>query len=123
MIFYEAPHKLLHTLEDLQQAFGPDRRISLCRELTKLHEEVIRTTLGEAVRKYAESPPKGEFVLVVAGAPEEIPEVATESDAAARVAQLIAEGLSRKDAVKQTAKELKLPKNVVYDAALALDEE
>ena len=67
-------------------------------------------------------PPKGEFVLVVAGAPEEIPEVATESDAAARVAQLMSEGLSRKDAVKQTAKELSLPKNVVYDAALALDE-
>ena len=123
MIFYEAPHKLLSTLEDLAEAFGEDRGISLCRELTKLHEEVVRTSLGEAVRKYTESPPKGEFVLVVAGAPEEIPEVATESDAAARVAQLIAEGLSRKDAVKQTAKELKLPKNVVYDAALALDEE
>ena len=123
MIFYEAPHKLLSTLEDLAEAFGEDRGISLCRELTKLHEEVVRTTLGEAIRKYAESPPKGEFVLVVAGAPEEIPEVATESDAAARVAQLMAEGLSRKDAVKQTAKELKLPKNVVYDAALALDEE
>ena len=122
MIFYEAPHKLLSTLEDLAEAFGEDRGISLCRELTQLHEEVVRTTLGEAVQKYAENPPKGEFVLVVAGAPEEIPEVATESDAAARVAQLMSEGLSRKDAVKQTAKELSLPKNVVYDAALALDE-
>ena len=122
MIFYEAPHKLLSTLEDLAEAFGEDRGISLCRELTKLHEEVVRTTLGEAVQKYAENPPKGEFVLVVAGAPEEIPEVATESDAAARVAQLMSEGLSRKDAVKQTAKELSLPKNVVYDAALALNE-
>ena len=122
MIFYEAPHKLQSTLEDLAEAFGEDRGISLCRELTKLHEEVVRTTLGEAIRKYAENPPKGEFVLVVAGAPEEIPEVATESDAAARVAQLMSEGLSRKDAVKQTAKELSLPKNVVYDAALALDE-
>ena len=122
MIFYEAPHKLLSTLEDLAEAFGEDRGISLCRELTTLHEEVVRTPLGEAVQKYAENPPKGEFVLVVAGAPEEIPEVATESDAAARVAQLMSEGLSRKDAVKQTAKELSLPKNVVYDAALALDE-
>ena len=122
MIFYEAPHKLLSTLEDLAEAFGEDRGISLCRELTKLHEEVVRTTLGDAVQKYAENPPKGEFVLIVAGAPEEIPEVATESDAAARVAQLMSEGLSRKDAVKQTAKELSLPKNVVYDAALALDE-
>ena len=118
MIFYEAPHKLLSTLEDLRDTFGEDRPISLCRELTKLHEEVFRTTLGEAVTHYNETPPKGEFVLIVAGAPVEEKEVASETDAAARVAQLIAEGLSRKDAVKQTAKELDLPKNVVYDIAL-----
>ena len=120
MIFYEAPHKLLSTLEDMAQVFGPDRPISLCRELTKLHEEVVRTTLGEAVVKYTETPPKGEFVLVLAGAPETIKEEASASDAAARVAQLMEEGLSRKDAVKQAAKELDLPKNVVYDAALHL---
>ena len=118
MIFYEAPHKLVTTLEDMAEYFGEDRPISLCRELTKLHEEVVRTTLGEAIAKYTENPPKGEFVLVVAGAPEEEKEVASETDAAARVAQLMAEGLSRKDAVKQTAKELDLPKNVVYDIAL-----
>ena len=118
MIFYEAPHKLLSTLEDLCAAFGEDRGISLCRELTKLHEEVVRTTLGDAVAKYTETPPKGEFVLIVAGAAPEEKETATESDAAARVAQLMAQGLSRKDAVKQTAKELELPKNVVYDIAL-----
>ncbi len=118
MIFYEAPHKLLTTLEDMAEAFGADRGISLCRELTKLHEEVVRTTLGEAVEKYTQNPPKGEFVLVVAGAPAEEKEVATASDAATRVAQLVAEGMSRKDAIKQTAKELDLPKNVVYEAAL-----
>ena len=118
MIFYEAPHKLLTTLEDLAEAFGTDRPISLCRELTKLHEEVVRTTLGEAVAKYTETPPKGEFVLIVAGAPEAETEAASEEDAAIRVAQLIGQGLSRKDAVKQTAKELGLPKNVVYDIAL-----
>ena len=118
MIFYEAPHKLVTTLEDMAEAFGKDRPISLCRELTKLHEEVVRTTLGEAVAKYTETPPKGEFVLVVAGAPEEVKETASEEDAAARVEALIAQGLSRKDAVKQTAKELNLPKNVVYDIAL-----
>ena len=118
MIFYEAPHKLLTTLEDMAGAFGADRSISLCRELTKLHEEVVRTTLGEAVEKYTETPPKGEFVLIVAGAEPEVKESATEADAAARVRQLMQEGLSRKDAVKQTAKELDLPRNVVYDAAL-----
>ena len=118
MIFYEAPHKLLATLEDMAAVFGADRPISLCRELTKLHEEVVRTTLGEAIAKYTETPPKGEFVLVVAGAAPEEKETATPADAAARVAQLMEEGLSRKDAIKQTAKELDLPKNVVYDAAL-----
>ena len=118
MIFYEAPHKLLATLEDMAGVFGADRPISLCRELTKLHEEVVRTTLGEAIAKYTETPPKGEFVLVVAGAAPVEKESATPADAAARVAQLMEEGLSRKDAIKQTAKELDLPKNVVYDAAL-----
>ena len=118
MIFYEAPHKLLTTLTDLREVFGGDRPISLCRELTKLHEEVVRTTLAEAVARYTETPPKGEFVLIVAGAPAEQQEAPSETDAAARVSQLIAEGVSRKDAVKQAAKELGLPKNVVYDIAL-----
>ena len=118
MIFYEAPHKLLATLESMAEVFGDDRPISLCRELTKLHEEVVRTTLGEAIARYSEQPPKGEFVLVVAGAKPAEKEAATADDAAKRVAQLVAEGLSRKDAIKQTAKELDLPKNVVYDAAV-----
>ena len=118
MIFYEAPHKLLSTLQDMASVFGEDRSISLCRELTKLHEEVILTTLGAAIEKYTENAPKGEFVLVIAGAPEEVKEVPSEEDAAARVQQLMEEGMSRKDAIKQTAKELNLPKNVVYDAAL-----
>ena len=122
MVFYEAPHKLLNTLEDMAGVFGKDRPISLCRELTKLHEEVVRTTLGDAIVKYTENPPKGEFVLVVAGAPEVATETATAGDAAGRVAELIAAGLSRKDAIRQTAKELDLPKNVVYDAALTIDE-
>ncbi len=119
MIFYEAPHKLLSTLQDMAEVFGTDRPISLCRELTKLHEEVVRTTLGQAIELYTQQPPKGEFVLVLAGAkPEEKPS-ATVEDAAERVRQLMEEGMSRKDAVKQTAKELDMPKNVVYDAALS----
>lgn len=120
MIFYEAPHKLLSTLEDMEKVFGPQRPISLCRELTKLHEEVIRTTLSGALALYAQQSPKGEFVLVVAGAePEEKPQ-ATPEEAAAQVARLMEQGLSRKDAVKQTAEALGLPKNLVYDAALNL---
>ena len=118
MIFYEAPHKLLNTLEDMATVFGENRPVSLCRELTKLHEEVIRTTLGGAIEKYRENAPKGEFVVVVGGAPEEEKVLPTADDAAVRVAQLMEQGLSRKDAIKQTAQELKLPKNVVYDAAL-----
>ena len=120
MIFYEAPHKLVATLESMAEVFGNDRSISLCRELTKLHEEVVRTTLGQAICMYTEQPPKGEFVLVVAGAQPEVKEAPTAQDAAARVAQLMEAGMSRKDAIKQTAKELELPKNVVYDAALQI---
>ena len=123
MVFYEAPHKLLSTLEDMAAVFGNDRPISLCRELTKLHEEVVRTTLGEAIAKYIEQPPKGEFVLVIAGAPEKVKEAATADDAVSRVKALVESGISRKDAIKQTAKELNLPKNVVYDAALTIDAE
>ena len=118
MIFYEAPHKLLNTLKSMAEVFGADRPISLCREITKLHEEVVRTTLAGAIDLYTAQPPKGEFVLVVAGAAPKEKDVATPEDAATRVNELIATGMSRKDAVKQAAQELNLPKNVVYDAAL-----
>ena len=119
MIFYEAPHKLMATLEDMAETFGSDRPISLCRELTKLHEEVIRTTLGGAITLYSQQPPRGEYVLVLAGAPEEEKVALTADDAASYVAKLMEGGMSRKDAIKQTAKDLNLPKNVVYDAALS----
>ena len=118
MIFYEAPHKLLNTLQDLQSAFGADRRISLCRELTKLHEEVIRTTLGGALEYYKELAPRGEYVLVLEGAtPPPATEISLE-DALALVEQKMAEGLSRKDAVKQAAKETGFAKNALYDASV-----
>lgn len=122
MIFYEAPHKLMNTLEDMVEVFGAERPVSFCRELTKLHEEVLRTTLGQAIVHFTETPPKGEFVLVVAGAPEEAKEIPTAMDAAGRVNALISQGLSRKDAIKQTAQELGLPKNAVYAAALGEEE-
>ena len=118
MLFYEAPHKLTATLADLCETFGPQRRIALCRELTKLHEEVVRTTLGEAVRRYESEAPRGEFVLVVEGSAETEEQAATMDDGLKRVAELMEEGLSRKDGVKQAAKELGLSRNELYAAAL-----
>lgn len=120
MIFYEAPHKLQNTLKDLAETFGPDRPISLCRELTKLHEEVFRTTIQGAMDRYAETPPKGEFVLVVAGAqPEAGPEVTLE-DALLRMKALMAGGLSRKDAARQAAQETGFPKNELYNRSMEI---
>lgn len=118
MVFYEAPHKLTATLADLAAAFGDQRPVSLCRELSKLHEEVRRTTLGQAAQWYAENPPKGEFVLVVRGAEPVEEQVATLEDGLARVEVLRAGGASLKDAVKQAARELDLSKNELYDLAL-----
>lgn len=118
MVFYEAPHKLSATLADLRDAFGAERPISLCRELSKLHEEVRRTTLGQAVDWYEENQPKGEFVLVVRGAEPVEEQEATLEDGLARVEVLRAGGASLKDAVKQAARELDLSKNELYDLAL-----
>lgn len=118
MIFYEAPHKLAGTLGDLREAFGGSRRIALCRELTKLHEEVLRMTLDEAVAYHATQPPRGEYVLIVQGAPEAEPEGVTLQAALERVAKRMAEGYSRKDAVRLVAQETGFPKNALYDAAL-----
>lgn len=119
MIFYEAPHKLCATLRDLAAAFGGERRISLCRELTKLHEEVLRLTLDGAVTYYETQPPRGEYVLIVEGAPKQQESgPVSEEEALLRVQALLAEGLSRKDAVRQVAAETGLAKNQLYDAAL-----
>ena len=118
MIFYEAPHKLSATLEDMAKTFGEERPISLCRELSKLHEEIIRTTLGEAVAYYEERQPKGEFVLVVRGAEHEEEKELTVEDGLAMVMRLREDGMSLKDAVKQVAKDLGLPRNQLYDMAV-----
>ena len=118
MLFHEAPHKLLATLKDLAETFGPDRRGALCRELTKLHEEIRRATLGEAADYYRDNTPKGEFVLVVRGSePTEEGEVTLE-DGLLLVDRLRGEGLSLRDAVRQAAKELGLPRKQLYDRAV-----
>ena len=117
MIFYEAPHHLRQTLADLAEAFGGARRISLCRELTKLHEEIARMTLAEAVSHYAENEPRGEYVLVVGGAETGEKTVSLE-DAAALARELIAGGMSKKEAVRQAAAETGAPKNALYSEIL-----
>ena len=118
MIFYEAPHKLAATLRDLADAFGPDRPVSLCRELTKLHEEIRRTTLGEAAAWYQDNAPKGEFVLVVRGAEPAREGEASLEDGLALADRLRGEGMSLRDAVRQAAKELGLSRNELYNAAV-----
>lgn len=118
MIFYEAPHKLAATLGDLRETFGPQRRVSLCRELSKLHEEIRRTTLGEAADWYDRNAPKGEFVLVVEGecAPRE--DEFTQEDALALVEKYREQGLPLKEATKRAAAETGIAKNLLYDLAL-----
>ena len=118
MVFHEAPHKLSATLRDLEETFGPDRRISLCRELTKLHEQVWRTTLGQAAAHYAQNPAKGEFVLVVEGAAPVQKEEYTLEDGLAMAARLQAEGASTRDAVKQAAAACGLSRKALYDLSL-----
>jgi 16S rRNA (cytidine1402-2'-O)-methyltransferase len=122
MVFYEAPHKLIATLEDLEKTFGPDRHICLCRELTKLHEEALRMTLSEALAYYREKSPRGEYVLVLEGAKEAVQEQPSQEDALAQVLALRSQGLSLKDAVKQVSKALGIPKNALYDAALQAED-
>ncbi len=115
MVFYEAPHKLKTTLIDLYKTFG-DRRIALVRELTKVHEEVVNTTLENAVTLYDEQPPRGEFVLIVEGkAPEKAVAVATPESAAALARELIErDGLSASDAAKRAAALTGLKKGDIY---------
>lgn len=116
MIFYEAPHKLAATLADMLEAWG-DRRVALVRELTKVHEEVLRTTLAQAAEQYADGSARGEFVLVVEGAPAPEKTEFTLEDAVGIAAALIEEGASASDAAKQAAAETGLKKGEIYRAA------
>lgn len=127
IIFYEAPHKLRQTLDDLAAAFGGDRRISLSRELTKLHEQTLRMTLDEAITYFAEIAPRGEFVLTVEGTAVEVP---TEQDeqqrleaAAAAVRERMADGQTQKDAVKAVSAATGVKKNALYAFVLEQIEE
>lgn len=114
LIFYEAPHKLLFTLQDLYEQLG-DRRIALCRELTKIHEEVLRGTISEMLEYYREKSPKGEYVLVVAGADEETEaEEKTLDDACEIARRLCEDGMKLSEACKEAAKQTKYTKSEIY---------
>ena len=120
IIFYEAPHKLRGTLADLMKAFG-DRKISLCRELTKLNEEVLRMTLSEAIAYYEENQPRGEYVLVLEGASKEEQKANAfwaEMDEFAHVAYYTEQGLSKNDAIKAAAKDRGVGKSEIYNIVM-----
>ena len=118
MIFHEAPHKLRPTLADFCETFGPGRRVALCRELTKLHEETRRCTLGEAAEYYRDHDPRGEYVLVVAGAEPKEDAAVTLEEGAAQVLALVEAGARLKDAAREVAEHTGLSKNDLYTAAL-----
>ena len=121
MIFHEAPHKLKATLADMCSAFGGDRKISLCRELTKLNEEILRMTLDDAVEYYENNDPRGEFVLVVEGSSSVTNEKFWEDmSVAEHVIFYIEQGMPKNDAIKAAAKDRKVPKNEIYKETLDL---
>lgn len=117
MVFYEAPHKLVNTLKDMYAYFG-DREISIVREITKIHEEVIKTTLSEANTLYAEQKPKGEFVLILAGKKEDNQDNITFDKAIEMAKKLVADGMSVNSASKEIANITSFKKSDIYKELL-----
>ena len=117
MVFHEAPHRLRQTLADMAELLG-DRPAALCRELTKLHEDTVRTTLAQAAAYSAANAPRGEYVLVVAGREKQTAPALTLEEGVARVLALRDGGMKLKDAVRRVADDTALPRNALYDAAL-----
>ena len=119
MIFYEAPHKLKTTLKDMYASFG-ERRICLCREITKIHEEFFRTTLSEAIAHYEENPPRGEFVLVIEGKNRTLIEDEKKGEwerisIREHVEMYMKKGMDEKEAIKAAAKDRSVPKRDIYN--------
>ncbi|MEQ9620495.1 16S rRNA (cytidine(1402)-2'-O)-methyltransferase [Coleofasciculus chthonoplastes] len=119
LIFYESPYRLQQTLQDFATIFSPSRQIVLARELTKLHEQFWRGTIEDAIAYYTDHEPKGEFTLILAGAPAEIP-VLSEAALKAELSQLINQGLSRSQAARQLSHLTNLPRRQLYQMALSL---
>lgn len=122
MVFYEAPHKLPATLRDLYQALG-DRRIAIVRELTKVHEEVIRTTLEQAALEFADGGLRGEIVLVIEGAEKPAQDTVMLDEAVETARGRMEGGQSASDAARQTARETGLKKGDIYKALLEAPED
>ena len=119
IIFYEAPHRLRQTLEDLAEVLGKDRQVVLARELTKLHEEFWHGTIGDATLHYSEREPQGEYTLVVAGLPPALPQL-SQAELKAELQQLMAQGISRSQASRQLAKVTSLPRRQLYQLTLSI---
>lgn len=119
LIFYESPHRLRDTLQDLGEVWGSDRQIVLARELTKLYEEFWRGTIADAIAHYNQREPQGEYTLILAGTPPSQPHL-TEEQLKAELLQLMKQGISRSQASRQLAKETSLPRRHLYQLALAI---
>lgn len=115
MIFYEAPHRIINFLEDVENILG-NRKIAIARELTKIHEEVFRGDIKGALEKFKEKKPKGEFVIVLEGRGEEIEEVNIKEE----ILKYMERGLSKKDAVKKVSETKNIPRNLVYKESLKI---
>jgi len=122
IVFYESPHRLRATLQDLADVLGGDRKITLARELTKLHEEFWRGTTAEAIELHTKREPQGEYTIVVAGA-EAVKVVLSESALRSELQTLLNQGLSRSDASRQLAQQTSLPRRQIYQLALSLPEQ
>jgi len=123
LIFYEAPHKLLDTLKDMASTFGAERKISLCREMTKIHEQVFRTTLEEAIQYYTENTPKGEFVLILEGAQKPVEPEITFEEAVEEASRLVQNGMRATDATKQVSANTPFRKSEIYSALISMGRE
>ncbi|MBO7667360.1 MAG: 16S rRNA (cytidine(1402)-2'-O)-methyltransferase [Firmicutes bacterium] len=121
MVFYEAPHRIAALLLAMAEVFGPEREACACRELTKLYEEKVRGSLSEIIAHFREHEPRGEFTLIVAGAPDGEPPSISNDELLLKLSGLLERGLSRRQAAKTLAKEYGLKASDVYDVGLDID--
>jgi 16S rRNA (cytidine1402-2'-O)-methyltransferase len=119
LIFYESPHRLRDTLQDLRETLGSDRQIVLARELTKFYEEFWRGTIADAISHYSQREPQGEYTLVVGGTPPSQPQL-TQAQLKAELEQIMRQGISRSQASRQLAKFTSLPRRQIYQLALSI---